>query len=34
LDRRLRMGRILLSTHLDRAGEPVEDQLDLRADEG
>ena len=32
--RRLRGGRILLSTHLDRGGEPVGDELDLRGDEG
>ena len=31
---RLRWGRILLNTHLDRDGEAVEDELDLRADEG
>jgi alpha-glucosidase len=30
----LREGRILLSTHLDRAEEGVGDELDLRADEG
>jgi alpha-glucosidase len=34
LERRLRGGRILLSTHLDRGEEPVENELDLRADEG
>jgi alpha-glucosidase len=34
LERRLRGGRILLSTHLDRREEPVENELDLRADEG
>ena len=27
-------GRIVLSTHLDREGEPVKDSLSLRADEG
>ena len=34
LRHRLRGGRILLNTHLDRAGEEVADELDLRADEG
>jgi alpha-glucosidase len=34
LERRLRGGRILLSTHLDRGEETVENELDLRADEG
>jgi alpha-glucosidase len=34
LENALSGGRILLNTHLDRAGEPVAEDLDLRADEG
>jgi alpha-glucosidase len=34
LQRPLREGRVMLSTHLDRAEEPVGNELDLRADEG
>jgi hypothetical protein len=34
LDDRLRGGRMLPNTHLDREGEPVAEDLDLRADEG
>ena len=34
LDLRALRGRVVLSTHLDRAGEPADGTLALRADEG